>query len=114
MKWSPSTLRFYSLSIALKMKSYCPVISFQTSKLGSKECLEHNLIVPYPVLTEKPGEIVAQFKATVAILKGGTAVLCGIPLDTQGIDSHVKIEDEKLNELLAVQFDSNVDINEPC
>lgn len=42
----------------------------------------------------------AQFKATVCILKGGTAVLCGLPLESEGLDSHVKIEDEKINELL--------------
>jgi len=29
------------------------------AKVGVKECLEHDLLMPYPVLTEKPGEIVA-------------------------------------------------------
>jgi len=29
------------------------------AKLGVKECLEHDLLMPYPVLTDKPGEIIA-------------------------------------------------------
>lgn len=37
------------------------------AKLGVKECLEHNLIMDYPVLQEKAGEFVAQFKGTVVV-----------------------------------------------
>lgn len=29
------------------------------AKVGVKECQEHDLLMPYPVLTDKPGEIVA-------------------------------------------------------
>lgn len=43
-----------------------------TAKLGVKECNEHDLLNPYPVLLEKPGEIVASFKYTVVIMPGGT------------------------------------------
>ena len=32
---------------------------FKTAKLGVSECSKHDLLVPYPVLTEKAGEIVA-------------------------------------------------------
>jgi len=31
----------------------------------------------YPVLTEKKGEVVAQFKGTVCIQPKSTAILCG-------------------------------------
>lgn len=37
------------------------------AKLGVKECLEHDLLMAYPVLTEKPGEIIAQFKGTIVV-----------------------------------------------
>lgn len=37
-------------------------------RLGITELLKHNLVSPYPVLYEKEGEIVAQFKFTVLIL----------------------------------------------
>lgn len=43
-----------------------------TTKMGVKECMEHDLLVPYPVLTEKSGEFVAQFKYTVLILGTST------------------------------------------
>ena len=52
--------------------------SFQdqmNARLGIKECMEHDLLLPYPVLTEKPGQYVAQFKLTVMITKGKTVSL---------------------------------------
>jgi len=47
------------------------------AKVGVRECVEHELLVPYPVLEEKNGEFVAHFKTTVAILPRSTAVLAG-------------------------------------
>ena len=29
------------------------------AKVGVRECLNHDMLIPYPVLTEKPGEFVA-------------------------------------------------------
>jgi len=58
----------------------------------------------YPVLTEKPGEFVAQFKYTVAILKNGVAVLAGLPLNVENYKSEHKIENEELVKLLSVKF----------
>jgi methionine aminopeptidase len=52
-----------------------------TAKLGVSECQKHDLLVPYPVLTEKPGTIVAQFKITVLILQGQTTAITGLPID---------------------------------
>jgi methionine aminopeptidase len=37
-----------------------------------KECIEHDLLNEYPVLSEKQGEIVAHFKYTVLITSGST------------------------------------------
>jgi methionine aminopeptidase len=44
--------------------------SFQeatAAKIGVMECLQHDLLNAYPVLIEKPGEIVAQFKCTIVV-----------------------------------------------
>ena len=58
------------------------------AKVGVKECFEHELIMPYPVLSEKRGEFVAQFKATVAVLPRSTAVLSGgAPIDVSKFNS---------------------------
>lgn len=40
--------------------------------MGIKECLNHGLLHPYPVLYEKSGELVAQFKATVLLMPNGS------------------------------------------
>jgi len=53
------------------------------AKVGVTECLNHDMIIPYPVLEEKcqdknaGPDLVAQFKSTVAIMPRSTAVLCG-------------------------------------
>jgi methionine aminopeptidase len=39
------------------------------------------LLVPFPILAEKPGNFVAQFKLTVMITKGKTTALTGLPID---------------------------------
>lgn len=45
------------------------------------ECVAHDLITGYPVLIEKPGEYVAQFKCTIAVQPTSTVVLAGgLPL----------------------------------
>jgi len=69
------------------------------AKMGVTELASHGLIVPYPVLYEKPGEYVAQLKFVVAIMKSGTNKLTGhaLPLVT----SEYKLEDPEIQQLLA-------------
>jgi len=67
------------------------------AKVGVKECLTHDLIMAYPVLSEKKGEIVAQFKATVCVQPKSTALLCGARAMTRdGLDCDKKIENADL------------------
>lgn len=67
------------------------------AKVGVKECLSHELICGYPVLTEKPGEFVAQFKATVVVQPKSTAILSGgKALNKAGLDSDKKLKNEDL------------------
>ena len=54
--------RFPSLPFSIR------ALNDQTAaKVGVRECINHDMILPYPVLCEKPGEFVAQFKATVVV-----------------------------------------------
>jgi len=54
--------RFPSLPFSIR------ALNDQTAaKVGVRECINHDMILPYPVLAEKPGEFVAQFKATVVV-----------------------------------------------
>lgn len=49
------------------------------ARLGLSEMLKHGLIVPYPVLYEKDGELVAQFKVTLLITNKKIERITGIP-----------------------------------
>lgn len=81
-----------------------------TAKLGIKECQQHELVIPYPVLAEKPGSLVAQFKITVMITKGKTTALTGLPIEEGLFKTDLEIKDEKILELLKVHLISNAAI----
>jgi methionine aminopeptidase len=71
--------------------------SFEDSnvaRLGLKECLDHELLIPYPVLVEKVGTFVAQFKITVMITKGKTTALNGLPINESLFKSEHEIKDQ--------------------
>jgi len=70
-------------------------------RMGVVECLNHDLLHPYPVLMERPGDFVAQFKFTVLMLPGGTMKVAGIPL-SQEVTSEHKVEDPELSAILAL------------
>merc|ERR1712190_520530 len=52
----------------------------QVARVGASEARRHELLEEYPVLHEKLGEVVAQFKFTVLLLPGGTKKVTGLPL----------------------------------
>jgi len=63
-----------------EVNSKYPTLPFTTAgfadqvgaKLGVKECINHDLLISYPVLIEKASEYVAHFKTTVAVLPRST------------------------------------------
>lgn len=78
--------------------------SFEDStaaKVGVKECVNHDLLTPYPVLVEKTGEFVAQFKCTIAVLPKSTVILAGdLPFAAERFETDKKVTDEELVNLL--------------
>jgi len=72
----------------------------KTARLGITECLKHDLVHPYPVLFEKPGEFIAQFKFTVLVLPSGSQRLTSHALPY--VASEKKLEDPELQALLAL------------
>lgn len=74
------------------------------AKVGVKECLGHDLIMSYPVLAEKKGEFVAQFKATVAVQPKSTAILCGARPLADGVKSEKSIKNDELKALIASEL----------
>lgn len=73
------------------------------AKVGVKECVAHDLLMPYPVLSEKSGEIVAQFKCTIAVQPKSVAILCGGRdlFNKDGLKSDKKVGKAELAELIA-------------
>lgn len=75
----------------------------QVARVGVSEAKRHELLEEYPVLKEKDGEIVAQFKFTVLLLPGGTKKITGLPLGDleKQVVSGKSVQDEELKKLLA-------------
>lgn len=75
-------------------------------RIGVKHCLDHDLIEPFAVIEEEKGEVVAHWKATVAILANGTVFLSGnMDLDSAKFDTENSIESQELKDLLATSMD---------
>ena len=74
------------------------------AKVGVKECVGHELIMAYPVLAEKKGEFVAQFKATIAVQPKSTAILCGARALNDGVKSDKSVKNEELKALIASEL----------
>lgn len=55
-------------------------LEVSNARMGLPECVNHDLLQPYPVLYEKPSALVAQFKATVLLLPGGSDRITSAPL----------------------------------
>ncbi|CAE8589916.1 unnamed protein product [Polarella glacialis] len=75
----------------------------QVARVGVSEARRHELLVEYPVLHEKPTEIVAQFKFTVLLLPGGTKKITGMPLGDleKQAATTCAVQDEDLKKLLS-------------
>jgi len=70
------------------------------AKMGLKECVNHKLIEPFPVLHEKEGELVAQFKFTILLMPTRSHKITGLPFDASAYKTEHKIEDESIKKLL--------------
>lgn len=62
------------------------------ARLGLVECVNHELLQPYPVLHEKPGDLVAHIKFTVLLMPNGSDRITSHPL--QELQSTKTIHDD--------------------
>ncbi len=99
--------QFYN-EVLSKYPSFCfSLNAFEdelSAKLGVKECLQHNLLIPYPIMSEKAGSYVAVFRSTVMITKGKTTALTGLPVDDAQFKTEHSIKDEQILALLSVNI----------
>merc|ERR1712060_375057 len=73
----------------------------QVARLGVVEAKRHELLDEYPVLHEREGEIVAQFKFTLLLLPGGTKKITGLAVDDKTVASSCTVKAEELKKILA-------------
>eukprot|EP00444_Apocalathium_aciculiferum_P027985 CAMPEP_0183441648 /NCGR_PEP_ID=MMETSP0370-20130417/85507_1 /TAXON_ID=268820 /ORGANISM="Peridinium aciculiferum, Strain PAER-2" /LENGTH=391 /DNA_ID=CAMNT_0025630923 /DNA_START=59 /DNA_END=1234 /DNA_ORIENTATION=+ len=75
----------------------------QVARVGVSEAKRHELLEEYPVLKEKEGQFVAQFKFTVLLLPGGTKKITGLGLGDleKQVVSACSVQDEDMKKLLA-------------
>eukprot|EP00246_Nothoceros_aenigmaticus_P004341 TRINITY_DN15850_c0_g1_i1.p1 TRINITY_DN15850_c0_g1~~TRINITY_DN15850_c0_g1_i1.p1 ORF type:complete len:400 (+),score=90.65 TRINITY_DN15850_c0_g1_i1:213-1412(+) len=70
------------------------------ARLGLVECVNHELLQPYPVLHEKPGDLVAHIKFTVLLMPNGSDRITGHAL--QELKSNKVLEDPDVKAWLAL------------
>merc|ERR1711920_1072027 len=75
----------------------------QVARIGVSEAKRHELLEEYPVLKEKDGQFVAQFKFTVLLLPGGTKKITGLPLGPleKQLTPSCSVKNEEIKALLA-------------
>jgi methionine aminopeptidase len=99
----PFSMNSFDNEENLKMKT--PIENIKNvARLGLVECVKNELFHSYPTLAEKKGEVVAQFKFTVAVRNEGPIIISGLPLDLSKFNSEHKIADEGVLKLLEVIF----------
>jgi len=71
-----------------------------------KECAQHELVHPYPVLYEKTGDYVAHVKFTALLLPSGTVKITGLPFDRSKLKTTVTVKSEDLLKTIATATSS--------
>lgn len=88
----------------IKMKQKIP--NFKTTmKMGLSECTKYDLLHSYPVMTEKKGEIVAQFTYTIAVRNEGPIVISGLTINPEDFETDKKVTDGELVKELEKDLD---------
>mmetsp|Transcript_14680 Transcript_14680/g.14780 ORF Transcript_14680/g.14780 Transcript_14680/m.14780 type:complete len:433 (-) Transcript_14680:235-1533(-) len=76
----------------------------RSARMGVRECVNHQLLLPYPVLYERPGDVIAHIKFTVLLLQSGTVKVTGIALSdnsTQYVSDNIPPLPEDLQTILS-------------
>nr|XP_039274397.1 proliferation-associated protein 2G4-like [Styela clava] len=69
-------------------------------KLGVVECVKHELLTPFPVLWEKEGEFVAQFKFTLLLMPNSPIRITSGVFDPECYKSEFSVKDPEISTLL--------------
>ncbi|KAF2073053.1 hypothetical protein CYY_005636 [Polysphondylium violaceum] len=80
-----------------------PLRNFDEKKarMGLSECVNHGLLTTFPVLYDRPGTTVVQFKTTVLVLPSGNQKIVGSDLALPFVRSEFSIQDPAVQEILS-------------
>ena len=70
--------------------------------------MQHELLHMYPILSEKKGDLVSQFKYTVAVKENGPYLVSGLCIDISKYASEHKITNEEILKILSESWDAYV------
>ncbi|TQD94254.1 hypothetical protein C1H46_020068 [Malus baccata] len=70
------------------------------ARLGLLECVNHELLQPYPVLHEKPGDFVAHIKFTVLLMPNGSDRITSYPV--QELQPTKQVDDPEIKAWLSL------------
>lgn len=100
----PFSFNVFDKEENIKLKA--PIQNMKTTmKLGLNECTKNELLHGYPVLSEKKGDIVAQFKYTIAVREEGPIIVSGLPIDVSKYTTDKKINDQEILKTLESNLD---------
>lgn len=83
------------------------------ARMGITECVNHDLMEPYPVYYEQKGEFVAEFKFTVLIMPNNTMKITGLPVDLDCYQTENSITDESIKKLMELSLVTKKKKNKP-
>lgn len=71
------------------------------ARMGLIECVNHQVMLSYDVMTEKEGEFVAQYFTTFAITKNGIVKFTSPKFDQELYKTDKEIKDDEINTLIS-------------
>jgi curved DNA binding protein len=77
------------------------------TRMGLVECITHQLVIPYDILCEKEGELVALYKFTIALTSSGSVLLTNPPR-VEHVKSEFKITDAGTKAILETSIKAKV------
>ncbi|XP_055341973.1 uncharacterized protein LOC129590662 [Paramacrobiotus metropolitanus] len=83
----------------------------KTARRSAQECVDHGILLGFPVLYEKEGELVALLKCTVGVTPTGIQVLSDCSLDISAYQSDYKIAEVDFEDLEPVVEEMAVPID---
>jgi len=79
----------------------------QVCRIGISEAKRHELLHEYPIVKERDGEFVAQFKFTLLLLPTGQKKITGLPFTQESlIKSEHSVQDEVLKKVLSISMNA--------